>query len=77
MVGDAVDEGYDRGCVTEYLVPFRNCWGNAVAESFFGTLKQELVFRLKLQSRATTRTAIFEYMEATTTLDAATPLWDS
>jgi len=38
-------------------------WYNAVAESFFGTLKQELVFRLKLQSRAATRTAIFEYME--------------
>ena len=34
-----------------------DCWDNAVAESFFGTLKQELVFRLKLQSRATTRTA--------------------
>jgi len=40
-----------------------DCWDNAVAESFFGTLKQELVFRLKLQSRAATRTAIFEYME--------------
>ena len=40
-----------------------DCWENAVAESFFGTLKQELVFRLKLQSRAATRTAIFEYME--------------
>ena len=40
-----------------------DCWDNAVAESFFGTLKQELVFRLKLQSSAATRTAIFEYME--------------
>ena len=40
-----------------------DCWDNAVAESFFGTLKQELVFRIKLQSRAATRTAIFAYME--------------
>jgi len=40
-----------------------DCWDNAVAESFFGTLKQELVFRLKLQSCTATRTLIFEYME--------------
>ena len=40
-----------------------DCCDNTDSESFFGTLKQELVFRIKLQSRAATRTAIFEYME--------------
>lgn len=40
-----------------------DCWYNAIAESFFGTLRQELVFRLKLQSRAAIRIAIFEHME--------------
>ena len=68
----------DRGsvyCASDYIAVLQaygiersmsrkaDCWDNAVAESFFGTLKQELVFRLKLQSRAATRTAIFEYME--------------
>ena len=39
-----------------------DCCDNTDSESFFGTLKQELVFRLKLQSSAATRTAVFEYM---------------
>lgn len=38
-----------------------NCWDNAVAESFFSTLKTELsgVF----ETRAEARTGIFEYIE--------------
>jgi putative transposase len=40
-----------------------DCWDNAVSESFFGTLKQELVFRCELQSRADAKTTIFEYLE--------------
>ena len=41
-----------------------DCWDNAVAESFFGTLKQEMLFRRKLEPRRTAQTAIFEYLEA-------------
>jgi putative transposase len=41
-----------------------DCWDNAVAESFFGTLKQELLFRRNLEPRRTAQTAIFEYLEA-------------
>lgn len=41
-----------------------DCWDNAVAENFFGTLKQELLFRRKLEPRLTLQTAIFEYLEA-------------
>lgn len=41
-----------------------DCWDNAVAENFFGTLKQELLFRRKLEPRLAVQTAIFEYLEA-------------
>jgi len=41
----------------------RQCWDNAVAESFFATLKMELVYRQPLPTRAAARTAVFEYVE--------------
>lgn len=40
-----------------------NCWDNAVAESFFATLKFELVDRRVFASRQAARSAIFEYIE--------------
>jgi putative transposase len=40
-----------------------NCYDNAVAESFFATLKWELIDRYRWQTRAAARTAIFEYLE--------------
>ena len=40
-----------------------NCWDNAVAESFFGTLKTELLYPLPLQTRSATRTAVADYIE--------------
>ena len=40
-----------------------NCWDNAVAESFFGTLKMELLYELPLQSRSATRTEVANYIE--------------
>ncbi|MEV6305993.1 integrase core domain-containing protein, partial [Actinoplanes sp. NPDC051861] len=39
------------------------CWDNAVAESFFATIKTELVHRQAWPTRATCRQAIFEYIE--------------
>jgi transposase InsO family protein len=41
----------------------RQCWDNAVAESFFSTLKQELIYRLPLATVEAARTAVFEYIE--------------
>ncbi|WP_423823681.1 IS3 family transposase [Salinisphaera sp. SPP-AMP-43] len=41
-----------------------DCWDNAVAESFFATLKFELMDRNPFESRRVARTAIFEYIEA-------------
>jgi transposase InsO family protein len=40
-----------------------NCWDNAPAESFFATLKKELVYLDDFETRAQARTAIFEYIE--------------
>jgi transposase InsO family protein len=40
-----------------------DCWDNAVAESFFATLKTELVHGEDWPTRAAARSAIFEYLE--------------
>jgi transposase InsO family protein len=40
-----------------------NCWDNAVAESFFATLKTELVYRRSWKTRLELRNALFEYIE--------------
>jgi putative transposase len=41
-----------------------NCWDNAVAESFFATIKTELVHQKRWTSRLELRAAVFEYIEA-------------
>lgn len=40
-----------------------NCWDNAVAESFFHTLKTELIHHHKLETRDQARRLVFEYIE--------------
>lgn len=40
-----------------------NCWDNAVAESFFATLKTELIYEQEWPSRSELRAAVFEYIE--------------
>ena len=40
-----------------------NCWDNAVAESFFKSLKSELVYQQDFRTQATARQAVFEYIE--------------
>ena len=40
-----------------------NCWDNAPVESFFGTLKQELVHRRRFATREAARREVFEYIE--------------
>ena len=39
------------------------CWDNAVAESFFATIKTELIHRQAWPTRTAARQAIFEYIE--------------
>jgi putative transposase len=40
-----------------------NCWDNAPVESFFGTLKQELVNRCRFPTREAARQEVFSYIE--------------
>lgn len=40
-----------------------NCWDNAPVESFFATLKRELIHRCRFQRRSQARAALFEYIE--------------
>jgi putative transposase len=40
-----------------------NCWDNAVAESFFATLKLELAYQSRWHTRAQARSEVFEYIE--------------
>lgn len=40
-----------------------NCYDNACMESFFGTLKRELIYGNRFTTRAQVRQAIFEYIE--------------
>jgi putative transposase len=40
-----------------------DAYDNAVVESFFGTLKRELVHRNRFPTRAAARTALFDYIE--------------
>lgn len=40
-----------------------NCWDNAPSESFFHTLKTELVYHEDFQTREEAKRAIFEYIE--------------
>lgn len=40
-----------------------NCWDNAVAESFFATLKKEAIYGNPLTTREELRAQVFEYIE--------------
>ena len=40
-----------------------NCWDNAAMESFFATLKTELVYHRDYETRAKAEADIFEYIE--------------
>jgi putative transposase len=40
-----------------------NCWDNAVAESFFKTIKTELVYQAVFKTKIEAKLAVFEYLE--------------
>jgi putative transposase len=40
-----------------------NCYDNAFAESFFATLKKELIYRQNFETRSEAKKAIFEFIE--------------
>ena len=40
-----------------------NCWDNAVTESFFGVLKNELIHHERFRTRQEAKDKIFDYIE--------------
>jgi putative transposase len=56
--------GLFRRFITVQQVDGRgNCWDNAVAESFFSSLKSERVKKRIYQTRAEAKSEIFDYIE--------------
>jgi transposase InsO family protein len=53
----------ERHEMVQSLAAPGQCWDNAVAESFWSTLKEELVYRHAWPTRARARQAIFEFIE--------------
>ncbi len=49
--------------VTQSMSRRGNCWDNAVAESFFKTMKTEMVYHRDFKTKAEAKLAIFEYIE--------------
>ena len=58
---------FNRWCKDNRLSPSMsrrgNCWDNAVAESFFSSLKSERVKKRIYQTRAEAKSEIFDYNE--------------
>jgi len=58
---------YQQVLTTHGMIPSMsrngNCWDNACVESFFGTLKRELVYERHYVTRAEAKQDIFEYIE--------------
>jgi len=57
-----VDELKLRSC-DQSMSRKGNCWDNAVAESFFGTLKTELIHNEKFKTKKEAEEKIFDYVE--------------
>ncbi len=53
----------DANGIRQSLSRPRQCWDNAVAESWFATLKEELIYRQSWPTRAQATHAIFEFIE--------------
>jgi putative transposase len=60
---DQYQQLLDERGITPSMSRTGNCYDNAVMESFFGTLKTELIHHETYDSRATAHQALFEYIE--------------
>lgn len=49
--------------ITQSMSRKGNCWDNAVAESFFKSLKKECVYRNKYQTRQEAELSVFQWIE--------------
>lgn len=53
----------EHGCI-QSMSRRGNCWDNAVAESFFHTLKTQMVYHRKFSDKQEAEIALFQYIEA-------------
>ena len=53
----------EDNAITQSMSRPGQCWDNAVAESWFAALKNELIYRNVWATRAKARRAVFEYIE--------------
>ncbi len=69
--------GFGQACrdagIAQSMGSKGDCYDNAVAESFFATLKKELVHRSSWPTRRELTSEVFEYIEASTTPGVVTP----
>ncbi len=63
-VSEELEKILDKKKVTISMSRKGNCWDNAVSESFFGTLKQELIHHEKYKNLEEVRMSLFKYIEA-------------
>ncbi|MFV5699778.1 IS3 family transposase [Flavobacterium sp. ZT3R17] len=61
--GEFVREIGSHKSVTRSMSGKGNCWDNAVAESFFKTLKVELIYQNRFQNKHEAESSISEYIE--------------
>ncbi len=60
---EAYRELLTRNGITCSMSRKGNCWDNAVMESFFATLKKELIHHERYETRSAAWLSIFEYIE--------------
>ena len=53
----------EKNGIRQSLSRPRQCWDNAVAESWFATLKEELIYRQSWPTRSLAQPAVFEFIE--------------
>ena len=53
----------EKNGIRQSLSRPRQCWDNAVAESWFATLKEELIYRQSWPTRSLAQRAVFEFIE--------------
>ena len=63
-IKEELEKILDKKKVTISMSRKGNCWDNAVSESFFGTLKQELIHHEKYKNLEEVRMSLFKYIEA-------------
>mgnify|MGYP001616836821 CR=1 FL=1 len=63
FAGDACQKLLDDHHITPSMSRKGDCYDNAITESFFGTLKTELVYQERFQTREEAKLKIFDYIE--------------